>query len=111
MSSLYGLVVCGGKSTRMGTDKSILNYHGQPQRYHLYNMLNTLCERSFISCNGEQATTIPDKYAVIVDDDKYGDIGPMKALLTAIDKHPNKSFLVVGCDYPYQNENELRRLI
>ena len=110
MSSVYGLVVCGGKSTRMGTDKSMLNYHNQPQRYHLYEMLNELCERVFISCNKEQAANIPDKYAVIVDDEQYGDIGPMVALLTAFDKYPNVSFLVVGCDYPYLQKEELKRL-
>ncbi len=111
MSSLYGLVVCGGKSTRMGTDKSMLNYHGQAQRYNLYDILNNLCDRVFISCNAEQAATIPDKYFVIVDDEQYGDIGPMVALLTAFDRHPEASFLVVGCDYPYLQEEELKRLI
>jgi molybdopterin-guanine dinucleotide biosynthesis protein A len=111
MSGVYGLVVCGGKSTRMGTDKSMLNYHGQPQRYHLYDMLNRLCERTFISCNKEQAATIPDKYAVIVDDEQYGDIGPMVALLTAFDKYPDASFLIVGCDYPHLQVGELDRLI
>ena len=111
MSGVYGLVVCGGKSTRMGTDKSMLNYHGQPQRYHLYEMLNGLCEHVFISCNKEQAATIPDKYAVIVDDEQYGDIGPMVALLTAFDKHPDASFLVVGGDYPHLQIEELDRLI
>lgn len=111
MSSMYGLVVCGGKSTRMGTDKSMLNYHGQPQRYYLYEMLSELCERTFISCNMQQAATIPDKYAVIIDDEQYGDIGPMVALLTAFDKYPDASFLVVGCDYPHLQKEELKRLL
>lgn len=111
MSSVYGLVVCGGKSTRMGTDKSMLNYHGQPQRYYLYEMLSELCERTFIACNKQQAATIPDKYAVVIDDEQYGDIGPMVALLTAFDKYPDASFLVVGCDYPYLQKEELHRLL
>src|SRR5688500_16599101 len=110
MSTVYGLVVCGGKSTRMGTDKSMLNYYGEPQRYHLYNMLSKLCERVFISCNAEQAANIPDKYSVIIDDNQYGDIGPMVALLTALDKYPNVSFLAVGCDYPHLRIEELDRL-
>jgi molybdopterin-guanine dinucleotide biosynthesis protein A len=111
MSGVYGLVVCGGKSTRMGTDKSMLNYHGQSQRYHLYEMLNELCNHVFISCNKEQAASIPDKYAAIVDDEQYGNIGPMVALLTAFDKYPYANFLVVGCDYPHLQIEELDRLI
>ena len=30
--TIKGLVLTGGKSTRMGTDKSELNYHGKPQK-------------------------------------------------------------------------------
>lgn len=111
MSSLYGLVVCGGKSTRMGTDKSMINYHGQPQRYHLYDMLVPLCEQVFISCNEEQATNIPDRYAVIVDKEPYKNIGPMAALLNAFEAYPEASFLVVGCDYPMLSEQHLNNLI
>lgn len=109
--SVNGLVVCGGKSTRMGTDKSTLNYHGKPQRYHLYEMLETLCEQVFISCNREQVSGIPDKYSVVVDAQEYEDIGPMAALLTAFKQHPEATFLVVGCDYPLLKQEHLQRLL
>lgn len=111
MNPIYGLVVCGGKSTRMGQDKSLLVYHGQPQRYHLYEMLDKLCERVFISCNKEQFSNIPDKYATIVDEPEYEGIGPMASLLSAFKQYPDASFLVVGCDYPLITENYLQRLI
>jgi Molybdopterin-guanine dinucleotide biosynthesis protein A len=110
MSSLYGLVVCGGKSTRMGIDKSMLDYHGQPQRYHVYDMLLPLCEKVFISCNEEQAGTIPDRYAVIIDKEPYKEIGPMAALLSAFDAYPVASFLAVGCDYPMLTNEHLQNL-
>ena len=34
-----GLVLTGGKSTRMGTDKSELNYHGKPQKEFIKKLL------------------------------------------------------------------------
>jgi molybdenum cofactor guanylyltransferase len=111
MSKTYGLVVCGGKSTRMGTDKSLLNYHGLPQRYYLYHMLEELCEKVFISCNAEQAKTIPDNYAVFVDAPEYAEIGPMAALLTAFKHEPDASFLVIGCDYPLVSKELLQALL
>jgi molybdenum cofactor guanylyltransferase len=111
MNPVYGLVVCGGKSTRMGQDKSMLQYHGQPQCYHLYDMLSDLCERVFISCNQEQFSTIPDKYATIVDEPEYENIGPMASLLSAFKYYPQASLLVVACDYPLINENHLRKLL
>ena len=49
MSVLHGLVVCGGQSTRMGMDKSQLQYHGVPQREWLYELLQPLCEDVYIS--------------------------------------------------------------
>ncbi len=107
----YGLVVCGGQSSRMGTDKSLLNYHGKPQRYFLYDLLQTLCEQVFISCNQAQAKEIPEGYDVIIDSEKYQQIGPMGGLLSAFEKYPDASFLVIGCDYPYIQKSDLGKLL
>lgn len=111
MSRHYGLVVCGGLSSRMGTDKSMLNYHGKPQRYYLYELLSEICEKVFISCNEEQSKTIPSTYNIIIDKPKYAETGPMAALLSAFDQHLNCSFLVVGCDYPFIDIAHLKRLL
>lgn len=107
----YGLVVCGGQSSRMGTDKSLLNYHGKPQRYYLYEMLEPLCEKVFISCNRSQKSSIPATYHTIVDAPAYEGIGPMAALLTAMERYPHVNFLVVGCDYPFITTTELKQLL
>lgn len=107
MSTLYGLVVCGGKSSRMGSDKSLLNYHGKPQRYHLYELMKPLCDRVFISCNRLQAPDIPAEYEVLVDDDVYENMGPLAALLTAYKHYPDSAFMLVGCDYPYVDSDAL----
>ena len=57
-NALYGLIMCGGKSSRMGTDKSRIVYQQKEQQYHVYQMLQTFCEKVFISCNAEQGKTI-----------------------------------------------------
>jgi molybdopterin-guanine dinucleotide biosynthesis protein A len=111
MQPLTGLVVCGGQSSRMGTDKSMLNYHGQEQRYHLYQMLAPFCKTIFISCNLTQARSIKEDFAFITDDEKYIAIGPMAAVLTASDLHPNHSFLVIGCDYPFLQQADIAALV
>jgi molybdopterin-guanine dinucleotide biosynthesis protein A len=95
----------------MGKDKSLFDYHGKPQRYYLYEMLETLCEKVFISCNKEQAPSIPAEYNTLVDDPEFEGIGPMAALLTAFKKHPKADFLVIGCDYPFINRHHLKKLI
>lgn len=46
---IYGLVLAGGKSNRMGKDKSRLHYHGQPHALFLYKLLSKFCEKTFLS--------------------------------------------------------------
>src|ERR1022692_2701600 len=111
INQLFGLVVCGGQSSRMGTDKSLIVYHGKPQRYYLYEMLESLCDQVHISCNKHQASSIPEHYRVIPDHDNYKNIGPMAALLSAFEKYPDVCFLVLGCDYPFIKKDDLARLI
>jgi molybdopterin-guanine dinucleotide biosynthesis protein A len=110
MNTLYGLVVCGGVSSRMGTDKSLLDYYGKPHRYFVYEMLQEFCSSTFISCNAHQAGSAYPEYEVIIDLEKYRDTGPMAALLSSFDRFPNASFLVAGCDYPFLEKNDIRKL-
>ena len=107
LNNTYGLVVCGGQSTRMGTDKSMLTYYDKPQRYHLYDLLSPLCEKVFISCNENQSGNITGGYDYISDLPRYKKAGPIASLLSAFEKYPTKNILLVGCDYPFLSENEL----
>lgn len=108
---LYGLVVCGGQSTRMGTDKSLIDYHGKAQRYYVYEMLEWICEKVFISCNSTQTGSIIASYASLTDLPQYENTGPMAALLTAFDHYPDHDFLVAGCDYPYITTKDLKEFV
>ena len=103
----FGLVLCGGNSNRMGADKSMLQYFEKPQRYHVYDMLLPFCEKIFISCNAQQASSIAEGYDFIEDATLYNDIGPMAALLSAFTLHPKKNLLLIGCDYPFLKTSEL----
>ncbi len=105
----YGLVLCGGRSSRMGTDKSMLLYYDKPQRYNLYDMLQPFCEKVFISCNTKQAKNMEAGYAFLPDDPSYANMGPMAALLTAFTRFPQKNMLLIGCDYPFLMAVHLRR--
>ena len=110
-NGLYGLVVCGGKSSRMGNDKSMISYHGEPQRYFLYKMLLQFCEKAFISCNKTQAENMDDRYAFLTDLPGFEDCGPISAILTAQKTYPDRNFLVIGCDYPFITSQELQHFL
>ena len=95
----------------MGRDKSLLEYHGLPQREYLYRLLSEVCGKVYVSCNEEQFGVVPASLNPLCDDPKYGDIGPMAGLLTAFQEVPEASFLVVGCDYPFLEKRDLEELV
>lgn len=98
--SCYGLILCGGKSTRMGLDKCLLAYHEKPQCYHLYDLIQEICEETFISCHPSQLNIFSQDYQILPDLDEFESTGPMGGLLTATHSFPGKDLLVIGCDYP-----------
>ena len=106
---LYGLVLSGGKSTRMGEDKGLLSYHGKPQREYLYDMLNTVCDKTFMSIRKEQESNIDSTISVIIDEDEFK--GPYNGLLSAYNKYPDVSWLVLACDLPLMDVESLKELI
>lgn len=108
-SKLYGLVLSGGKSTRMGADKGEITYHGIPQREYLYNLLDKVCDKTFISLRQEQAPGLPKEMQTIVDDTIFR--GPYNGLLSAHSLHEDTAWLVLACDLPLIDVSALEQLI
>jgi molybdopterin-guanine dinucleotide biosynthesis protein A len=108
---LYAVIACGGQSSRMGIDKSMLLYHEKPQCYWLYEMLEPFCEKVFISCNNVQAGKIHADLSIIPDLAGYSNIGPMACLLSAFDQYPGKDVFVVGCDYPFLSADDILQFL
>jgi molybdenum cofactor guanylyltransferase len=109
--ALNGLVICGGQSSRMGRDKGLIDYHGKPQRYFLYKMIQPLCDQVFISCSQNQAGEIPPQFRSIADSEIQKNKGPMTGLLSATDLFPEISWLVIACDYPLIEPGDIRLLV
>lgn len=101
MSALWGLVLAGGKSERMGRDKGRLSYHGAPHREWLADVLAQACERVFISVSRPEESESGTGRAYLVDEAAYAGNGPIGALLSANAAHPHHAWLVVSCDLPF----------
>lgn len=107
--ALKGLVLAGGKSTRMGTDKAKICWHGKEQQYYLADLLALYCEEVFISCRKDQQQAIDQNYQTLPD--LYDDSGPLEAILTAFENEPNCGWMVIACDLPLLNTKTLDELI
>ncbi len=106
---LYGLVLAGGRSSRMMQDKALLTYHESNQLVHTANLLLEHCSRVFISCRHDQLSEYSSfGFPLIID--RYLDIGPSAGLLSAQHHHPGTPWLVAACDLPLLDRNSIDRL-
>ncbi len=110
VDSLNGLILTGGRSTRMGHDKSQLIYHGKPQREHLIDLLKPYCNAVFWSVNAEQAAEITTiNQSIIVD--AFDLVGPLNGILSAFQYDAIAAWLVVACDMPLLTARSLDALV
>lgn len=106
---LYGLLLAGGRSRRMGQDKASLVYGGDglSQTERGLGLLNSCCEKSYLSVRTSQQ---PGAGTAVLED-RYPDAGPLGGILTAFDHAPDAAWLVVACDLPFLDERTLAPLL
>ncbi len=92
----------------MGRDKSVLEYHGKPQRKVLFDLLHQYCNETFYSIREEQQEEFA-KQSVIVDQNEYR--GPFNGILSAHEKFPDVAWLVLACDLPLLDAKSISQLI
>lgn len=109
LPSVNGLVLAGGKSIRMGSDKTLLAYHGMPQREYVSQLLQSTGLPVFLSCRKEQITELQDKHILI--EDRFDNLGPYGAILSAFQSAPDHAWLVVASDLPFLSAETIRELL
>ncbi|MBC7554536.1 MAG: NTP transferase domain-containing protein [Taibaiella sp.] len=108
-SPLYGLVLAGGKSVRMGVDKTMMEWYGMPQKYYMAGLLRQVCAKIFISQQEQGESALDNCYEIIVDNP--AGFGPMGGILSAFNRYPDVAWLVVAADLPLLDQKTLRYLI
>jgi molybdopterin-guanine dinucleotide biosynthesis protein A len=110
---MIGVVLCGGKSTRMKQDKALLEYHGRPQWRVVHELLQSFCQQVVISVNPTQAQQwkIENEYTLVVDHPTFQNHGPMTGLLSVSKKYPDTAIFLLACDYPFLRKEHLKYLV
>jgi molybdopterin-guanine dinucleotide biosynthesis protein A len=102
------IVLAGGESSRMGSDKSFLEVGGKWMIQHIIDALAPHFEQVLISA------TEPGSYrsleAVVVPDRVPG-LGPLGGLLTALETSRHDLNLAVACDIPNADPALVERLL
>ena len=105
---LRGLVLAGGRSQRMLTDKGALRYHAADQRQHTAALLAPFCADVRLSCRPDQAADLAHLAPL---PDTFLDLGPLGGLLSAFQTDPNAAWLVAACDLPLLTRATLQFLV
>ena len=108
VAPLNGLVLAGGKSQRMGSDKALLDYHGQPQQEYMYRLLDNYCAATFLSVRPDQAQK---EQAFPTLGDTFTGLGPFGAILSAFRYAPDHAWLITAVDLPLVDESVLEQLL
>jgi molybdopterin-guanine dinucleotide biosynthesis protein A len=107
---LYGLVLAGGRSTRMQRDKATLAYHGRTQLEWAMELIAPFVERAFVSVRPDQTQDpVRAKFAQIVDAQE--NLGPIAGIMSAQAAHPDVAWLVLACDLPFLDAATLKHLV
>jgi molybdopterin-guanine dinucleotide biosynthesis protein A len=106
IAPIKGLVLAGGKSTRMGTDKGTLKFYGKNQRDVTIDLLEKNHLKTYLSVREEQEIGIEHKIT-----DKFIGLGPFGAICSAFQENPNIAWFVLATDLPFVNDEVVQLLL
>ena len=111
-TNLLSVVLCGGESKRMGSDKGLLQLNGATWAEHIANKLKAQGLSVVVSINSSQhaeySQVFSNKDLVI---DELPMHGPLNGLLTVHQKFKQKDILLLACDLVEMDDSTLIQLI
>lgn len=109
-AAVKGLVLAGGRSRRMGSDKAALIRDGQTQLALAVALLDEFATHTYVSVQPDQVQEpLRAQFPQVVD--RYDDMGPVAGVLSAMDSDPQAAWLVLACDLPNVNRETIATLL
>ncbi|MDB5258235.1 MAG: molybdenum cofactor guanylyltransferase [Chitinophagaceae bacterium] len=108
---LLGVVMCGGQSSRMGTDKGLIRSGDSTWVKHAVDQLEQQGIPVVVSINQTQeiayGNLLEQEFLVIDTIDVHG---PLRGLLSVHSKYPSHDLMVMACDLPDVTKDTLTSL-
>lgn len=111
---MLGVVLCGGKSTRMGTDKGLLKAETTTWVQSAAEKLKSLGFRVKISVNKDQYNEYSSVFTpedLIVDEPSLQLHGPLYGVLSAYLHNQGEDLFILACDMPLMEPFLLEQLL
>jgi molybdopterin-guanine dinucleotide biosynthesis protein A len=92
-----GIILAGGKSSRMGAEKGLQLLCGKPLISYAIQALNGLCSEIIISSSSNAYAGFGFKIVA----DQFPGIGPMGGIYSSLKQSTSTQNLVLSCDLPF----------
>lgn len=111
---MLGVVLCGGQSSRMGTDKGLIKLEAKTWAQTAVDKLSLLQLPVILSVNALQYDTYPAVFPVehlVKDNERLAIRGPLAGVLSVHERYPQEDLLVLACDMPLMEVAVLEQLM
>jgi len=98
-NEITGIVLSGGKSTRMGHEKGLVTFGDKRLVDYSIQALKPLCGKILLSANNEVDSY--REFGLEIVQDEIKGIGPMGGLLACLKKSKTRHNLILSCDIPF----------
>ncbi|WP_227762269.1 molybdenum cofactor guanylyltransferase [Zhaonella formicivorans] len=106
---MYGIVLAGGKSSRMKSNKSFLRLNGRTFIETIINVLKPIFKDNIIVITNE-----PELYSFLnvkLESDLFKDKGPLAGIYTGLMVSPSHHNFFIACDMPFVSDKAIRFII
>ena len=113
------ILLCGGRSRRMGQDKGSMSLNGKPMIIHVLETIAAVADEIIVVLRNKDQV---DKYKKIINHlksdktninivtDILKDKGPLEGILTGLNNITSDKAMVVPCDSPFISENFVNKM-
>lgn len=107
-----GIVLIGGRSTRMGAPKAALDFGGEPLMARVARAVAAAAGPVVVvAAPGQELPPIPTRYEVVRDEEEgLGPLAGLVAGLAALEGRADAAF-VASCDMPFLTADVVRRVL
>ena len=107
---MLSLVLTGGLSTRMGTDKALIKVDGKTILDRTVNLLSSYSNQVFVSLREDQGQELNrSKYEMLFDEPNLK--GPMAGIMSAAKYDAESPRIIVSCDLPLLDDETIKQLL
>jgi molybdopterin-guanine dinucleotide biosynthesis protein A len=111
---MLGVILCGGQSTRMGTDKGMIKLHANTWAQTAVDKMALLQMKVVLSVNPSQYNdylSVFKEEQLIKDNAELSVKGPLAGVLSVHVQYPGEDLFVLACDMPLMETVMLNELL